>query len=77
MSESPVNSEPEKEPKTFTAGTSASDDSHDPEAADHGILVKSNPLARELKGRHMQMIAIGMCFDVFAHQLVSSLTSNY
>jgi amino acid transporter len=74
MSESPVNTESEKEPKTFTAGASASDDT---EAADHGILVKSNPLARELKGRHMQMIAIGMYLHVLPQQLESSLTSNY
>jgi amino acid transporter len=35
MSESPVNTESEKEPKTFTAGASASDDT---EAADHGYV---------------------------------------
>ena len=27
---------------------------------DIGIINQANPLARELKGRHMQMIAIGM-----------------
>ena len=31
----------------------------DVEIADAGIIHKGNPLARELKGRHMQMIAIG------------------
>lgn len=27
--------------------------------ADRGIVNKANPLARQLRGRHMQMIAIG------------------
>jgi hypothetical protein len=31
----------------------------DVEAGDQGILVHAAPLARKLKGRHMQMIAIG------------------
>lgn len=38
----------------YASGTS------DLELADAGVVVKSAPLARELKGRHMQMIAIGM-----------------
>jgi amino acid transporter len=33
---------------------------HDLENGDKGILYKAAPLAKELKGRHMQMIAIGM-----------------
>jgi hypothetical protein len=33
----------------------------DVEAGDQGILVRAAPLARKLKGRHMQMIAIGKC----------------
>ena len=33
------------------------DDHHDEEV---GIVNKADPLARDLKGRHMQMIAIGM-----------------
>jgi amino acid transporter len=53
MSESPPVGD-EKDPKTYpTPGVA------DVESGDHGIVVKSNPLARELKGRHMQMIAIG------------------
>jgi amino acid transporter len=31
----------------------------DVEQGDDGIVTKSAPLARELKGRHMQMIALG------------------
>lgn len=31
----------------------------DVENGDTGILVKTSPLSRDLKGRHMQMIAIG------------------
>jgi yeast amino acid transporter len=58
MSESPPNVE-EKDPKTFTAP-----EANDLESGDHGIVVKANPLSRELKGRHMQMIAIGMCLDL-------------
>jgi amino acid transporter len=33
--------------------------SSDVELGDPGILVHAAPLARKLKGRHMQMIAIG------------------
>jgi amino acid transporter len=59
MSESPPIGE-EKDPKTYTTP-----EVQDAESGDRGIVVKSNPLARELKGRHMQMIAIGMFLDVF------------
>lgn len=38
---------------------------HDVErdAGDKGIINRASPLARELKGRHMQMIAIGMIYS--------------
>jgi hypothetical protein len=68
MSESPPNVE-EKDPKTYTAPETS-----DVESGDRGIVVKANPLARELKGRHMQMIAIGMYLDVFPYRLGLSLT---
>jgi len=32
---------------------------NDVELGDRGIIVRAAPLARQLKGRHMQMIAIG------------------
>jgi len=35
----------------------------DVELGDQGILVHAAPLARKLKGRHMQMIAIGNCLS--------------
>jgi amino acid transporter len=35
----------------------------DVELGDPGILVHAAPLARKLKGRHMQMIAIGNYVD--------------
>jgi len=40
----------------------AQNDGYVPEGRDEevGIVNKSDPLARELKSRHMQMIAIGM-----------------
>jgi amino acid transporter len=60
MSESPVKdsheipvAEKEKDTVTFAPANS------DVENGDHGILVHAAPLARKLKGRHIQMIAIG------------------
>ena len=57
MSESPVNSTEVKETKVATALPEHTD----LENGDKGIVTLANPLARELKGRHMQMIAIGLC----------------
>lgn len=54
MSDSPVE---DKEAKLYAANPVV--ENNDLESGDHGLLVKANPLARELKGRHMQMIAIG------------------
>jgi hypothetical protein len=48
----------ETQPEPFTPAHT------DVEIADHGIIVHAAPLARELKGRHMQMIAIGKAFQV-------------
>lgn len=53
MSDSPK-SDGEKEAVAYSTS-----DHGDIEAADNGIVNKAAPLARELKGRHMQMIAIG------------------
>lgn len=73
MSESPnLEEKGEEFPKSYT-----SPETSDLESGDHGILVKSNPLARELKGRHMQMIAIGMCLELFPCQLELLLTSGF
>ncbi|PMD39324.1 amino-acid permease inda1 [Hyaloscypha variabilis F] len=56
MAESPEHTEEYKEPTNFNARPETNGDV---EGRDHGILVKANPLSRELQGRHMQMIAIG------------------
>lgn len=45
--------------------------SPDIETGDVGIKNKSNPLARELRGRHMQMIAIGTVY-LFHHHVSST-----
>jgi amino acid permease len=57
MSESPVKEEVPVAEKEAPYAPPAY--GHDVETGDAGILVKSEPLARKLKGRHMQMIAIG------------------
>jgi amino acid permease len=44
--------------------------SPDIETGDVGIKYQANPLARELQGRHMQMIAIGTVY--FFHHHISS-----
>jgi len=56
MSDSPVEETPTVEKKR---GSYASPHT-DVENGDAGILVHAAPLARKLKGRHMQMIAIGI-----------------
>ena len=43
----------------------------DVEAGDQGILVHAAPLARRLKGRHMQMIAIGK--PLYSYTLIIGL----
>jgi amino acid transporter len=73
MSESPnLEEKGEGSPKSFTTPETS-----DLESGDHGILVKSNPLARELKGRHMQMIAIGMRLEPLPCQPELLLTSSF
>jgi amino acid transporter len=57
MSESPPTKDVSSDKETATEKYASAHS--DPEAGDHGILVKAAPLARDLKGRHMQMIAIG------------------
>lgn len=56
MSAESPHTEGEKDPKTYAVPEA---NGNDVEQGDHGIVVKANPLSRELKGRHMQMIAIG------------------
>ena len=62
MAESPEHTEEYKEPTNFNARPETNGDV---EGRDHGILVKANPLSRELQGRHTQMIAIGMILVYF------------
>ncbi|KAH8814836.1 amino-acid permease inda1 [Xylogone sp. PMI_703] len=55
-------SSPHVEKQTATPddkGYHSNESPGDVESLDDGILVKANPLARKLKNRHMQMIAIG------------------
>jgi amino acid permease len=62
MSESPVNSTEAKETEAKETKVATALPEHtDLENGDKGIVTQANPLARELKGRHMQMIAIGLC----------------
>ena len=53
MSHSPNKSEEGKEAIVYPV------EEHGDVEADAGIVNKSAPLARQLQGRHMQMIAIG------------------
>jgi len=55
MSNSPVDEVPMVDKETASYARAHSD----VENGDAGILVHAAPLARKLKGRHMQMIAIG------------------
>lgn len=52
---------PSEDTKTYSADSTTRDG--DLEHGDKGILVKSAPLAKQLQGRHMQMIAIGTRFQ--------------
>ena len=54
------NKEVLQEPKAYESQSPVNSD-HDIEQGDAGIKHQAAPLARELKGRHMQMIAIGKC----------------
>ena len=53
---------PSEDMKPYSAD-SPTRDHVDLENGDKGILVKSAPLAKQLQGRHMQMIAIGTRFQ--------------
>jgi amino acid permease len=52
------NKEVIEEPKVYESQSPVHSD-NDIEHGDIGIKHQANPLARQLKGRHMQMIAIG------------------
>ena len=68
---------PEETPHSIDKETAAvAPGHHDVEAGDRGIKVHAAPLARKLKGRHMQMIAIGkhVTLRIYCIILCSRLT---
>jgi amino acid transporter len=50
---------PSKELESKETAQAYTPETEDVEQGDPGIINHANPLARKLKGRHMQMIAIG------------------